>query len=401
MKILLANKFYYRRGGDCICMLNLEQLLKEQGHEVAVFAMDYPENLPTPWQRYFPKEITFKPGLGMIETLLRTFGKGQVKSKFQKMLDDFKPDVVHLHNIHTQLSPVLAELAHKRGIKVIWTIHDMKLLCPRYDCLRNGGPNICEDCFTDKRKVLHYTCMKNSKLASIVAYKEATVWNKERLSTATDIFICPSVFMAQKMSQGGFPTEKITVLPNFIDVDKCHIAHNIEKSDYYCYVGRLSREKGVSTLIKAASRLPYKLIVIGDGPMKHILEKEAQANVDFIGFKGWGEIKDIVSKARFTVASSECYENNPLSVIESLSLGTPVLGARIGGIPELIEEGTNGMTFESGNDEDLADTIEKIWQMKFDYKTIAENGKKKYSAKEFYTKYMALIDAMDANKQSR
>ena len=140
MKILLANKFYYRRGGDCIYMLNLEKLLKAHGHEVAVFAMDYPENLDTPWKKYFPKNMS------KLMAFTRPFGSHEVKSTFKKLLDDFKPDVVHLNNVHTQLSPVMAELAHQRGIKVVWTLHDYKLLCPRYDCLKNGN-TICETCF--------------------------------------------------------------------------------------------------------------------------------------------------------------------------------------------------------------------------------------------------------------
>lgn len=390
MRILLANKFYYRRGGDCIAMLNLEQLLKEQGHEVAVFAMDYPDNLPTPWQKYFPKEIKFIAGPGMFETMKRTFGIGQVRNNFMHLLNDFKPDVVHLHNIHTQLSPVLAELAHQRGIKVVWTMHDFKLLCPRYDCLRHGT-TICEDCFTDKHKVLEYKCMKGSRIASLVAYEEAIKWNKDRLMASTDIFICPSAFMGEKMLQGGFNADKIVVLPNFIDVEKCHIPGAISRAEYYCYVGRLSHEKGIATLIDAASRLPYRLIIVGDGPMRNDLESKAPDNVEFVGYKGWEEIKDIVAKAKFMVIPSEWYENNPLSVIESLSLGTPVLGAKIGGIPELIREDISGMTFESGNASDLAEKIKLMWTAPFDYKSIAEDAKRKYNAAAYYEKYMDLL----------
>lgn len=118
MKILLANKFYYRRGGDCVYMLNLEQLLKAHGHEVAVFAMDYPENLDTPWKKYFPKNMS------KLMAFTRPFGDTEVKSKFSQLLNDFKPDVVHLNNIHTQLSPLIAKLAHEYGAKVVWTLHD-------------------------------------------------------------------------------------------------------------------------------------------------------------------------------------------------------------------------------------------------------------------------------------
>ena len=242
MRILLANKFYYRRGGDCIYMLNLEQLLNAHGHETAVFAMQYPDNLPTPWSKYFPSEIRFSPGPGMVEAFLRPFGTREVKRKFNALLDDFKPDVVHLNNIHSQLSPIIAELAHKRGIKVVWTIHDLKLLCPRYDCMRNGKM-LCEECFVDKHKVLEYKCMKNSKVASFLAYREARKWNRQRLETCTDLFICPSRFMEGKMAKGGFDKHKLTTLCNFIDVDKCKKDSYTEKEDYCCFLGRISNEK--------------------------------------------------------------------------------------------------------------------------------------------------------------
>ena len=386
MRILLGNKFYYRRGGDCVCMLNTEQLLKERGHEVAVFAMDYPENLDTPWKKYFPQNMS------KLMAFTRPFGSREVLRKFNALLDDFRPDVVHLNNIHTQLSPVIAELAHRRGIRVVWTLHDYKLLCPRYDCLRDGR-EICERCFKgDKRPCLAYKCMKGSVLASWVGYREAVKWNRERLESCTDCFICPSRFMAEKMGQGGFSKEKLEVLCNFVDVEKCR-RDSYVKEDYYCFVGRLSHEKGVGTLIDAAASLPYKLKVIGDGPQAEKLQAKSRrlrANIEFVGFKEWEEIKELVGKARFTVVPSEWYENNPLSVIEALCLGTPVLGARIGGIPELIEEGVAGMTFDSGNADDLTNKIGRMFSTSFNYAAIAEKASSSFGADGYYHKLMDL-----------
>lgn len=387
MKILLANKFYYRRGGDCIYMLNLEQLLKAHGHEVAVFAMDYPENLDTPWKKYFPKNMS------KLMAFTRPFGSHEVKSTFKKLLDDFKPDVVHLNNVHTQLSPVMAELAHQRGIKVVWTLHDYKLLCPRYDCLKNGN-TICETCFNgDKKACLDNKCMKGSKLASFIGFKEAIVWNRERLEASTDVFICPSQFMADKMVQGGFSKSKMRTLCNFIDVEKCKYAptdgtdytDDVEllpkKEEYYCFIGRLSHEKGAKTLIEAANQLPYKLVIIGGGPLMDELKSVAHTNIEFVGFKQWNDIKQLVGKARFSVIPSEWYENNPLSVIEAQCLGTPVLGANIGGIPELTD-----YTFSSGNIADLKTKIEKMWNSEFDYQQIASDAQHRYDAETYYDK---------------
>ncbi|WP_455673044.1 glycosyltransferase [Phocaeicola sp.] len=388
MKILLANKFYYRRGGDCVCTINLEELLKAHGHEVAIFAMQHPDNLPTPWSKYFPSEIKFKPGPGMIEAFMRPFGTSEVKKKFNALLNDFKPDVVHLNNIHSQLSPIIAELAHQRGIKVIWTLHDYKLICPRYDCLRNGE-NICEECFTNKHKVLDYKCMKNSKIASYLSYKEAMKWTRERLEACTDLFICPSQFMADKMIQGGFNKNKIHTLCNFIDVAKCK-KENYNKGDYYCFIGRISHEKGVKTLIEAANQLPYKLVIIGGGPLEEEMKKLAHSNIKFAGFKQWNEIKEIVGKARFSVIPSEWYENNPLSVIEAQCLGTPVLGARIGGIPELIRGNVTGLCFKSKDENDLKNKIEVMYQAAFDYEKIAQKAQERYNAEAYYKQIIDL-----------
>lgn len=389
MKILLANKFYYRRGGDCIYMLNLEQLLKTHGHEVAVFAMDYPENLDTPWQKYFPKNMS------KWMAFTRPFGSHEVKSKFKRLLDDFQPDVVHLNNVHTQLSPVMAEVAHERGINVVWTLHDYKLLCPRYDCLKNGN-TICETCFKgDKKACLDNKCMKGSKLASFIGYKEAVVWNRERLEASTDVFICPSQFMADKMVQGGFAKSKMRTLCNFIDVEKCKFSHTDltdsillpKKEDYYCFIGRLSHEKGAKTLIEAANQLPYRLVVIGGGPLMDELKAIAHSNIEFVGFKQWDEIKQLVGKACFSVIPSEWYENNPLSVIEAQCLGTPVLGAKIGGIPELTE-----YTFSSGNIADLKSHIQKMWNTTFNYEKIASEAQTRYDAETYYDKLINLYE---------
>lgn len=372
-------------------MMDLEQLLLKKGHQVAVFAMDYPENIKSDWDGYFPAEVQFKLGPALFHTFARTLGFGDVKKQFARILDDFKPDIVHVHNIHTQLSPVIVEMAHKRGIRTVWTIHDLKLLCPRYDCLR-GGTTLCEECFSDKSKVLKYRCMKNSLPASILAYMEAKKWSVKRLSEITDVFLCPSQFMAQKMIKGGYPEEKITSMSNFIDISKCDGEVSTQRGDYYCYVGRLSHEKGVATLIKAAKTIPYRLVIVGDGPLREELEAQSNPNIEFVGYKQWPEIKQILGNARFAVQSSEVYENNPLSVIEALSLGTPVIGANIGGIPELIDTKVNGTIYESGNDSELATRIKEMWSREFDYTNIARSARHLYSSDHYYDRLMQIYN---------
>jgi len=391
MKILIVNKFYYPRGGDCICTIELEKLLKLNGHQVGIFSMQHPENLNSNYNKYFPSEAIFSISnkKGLKESILRPFGTQEVKRKFNALLDDFHPDVVHLNNIHTQLSPIIAEISHNKGIRVVWTLHDYKLLCPRYDCLRNDVQP-CEFCFTDKAQVLKNKCMKNSLLASIIAYGEALKWNKKKLENYTKSFICPSQFMKDKMIQGGFSSNNLHTICNFIDTEKT-TRENYEKKDYYCFIGRLSHEKGVETLLEAAKQLPYQLKIIGNGPLMDDLQQKATGkNIEFVGYQNWPEIKEIVGKARFSVIPSEWYENNPLSVIEALCLGTPVLGANIGGIPELIEEGKSGLLFESKNKENLKAKIKEMFELKVDYKQLAEDSQKRFSSENYYTKIMEL-----------
>lgn len=388
MKILLCNKFYYRRGGDCIYTMNLEQLLKSHGHEVAIFSQQYPLNEPSPWSKYWPSEFKMKPSLNMIDSLLRPFGHGSVSKYFKAILDDFQPDVVHLNNIHSQLSPILAEIAHKRGIRVIWTLHDTKLVCPCYTCMRDG--KWCEECFVDKHAVLRYNCMTGGKLGSFIVYHEAKKWRAERLLQFVDSFICPSQFMADTMTRGGYNADKLYVRSNFIAEDKVKVLDR-EKKDYYVFLGRLTSIKGINTLCEAAATLPYRLVVIGGGDAeKELRTKYAQSKqIIFKGQLNWDNIKPLVASAMFTVVPSEWSENNPFSIIESLALGTPVLGAKIGGIPELIET-TNGKTFTSGDVNDLVRGIEEMWQKTYDYQKIAEDALAKYGDNSYYNYLLTL-----------
>lgn len=395
MRILISNKFYYHRGGGDVYTLELEKLLRKNGHEVAVFSMQHPLNVPSKYSGYFPSEVDVnrKDFNNLFKFVIRPFGSLEVRKKFTALLKSFKPDIVHLNNIHSQLSPILAVIAKRHNIPVVWTLHDHKLLCPRYDCIRDQKP--CELCFTDKFNVVRYKCMKNSAMASVVAYAEALAWNTKVLGNSTDAFICPSSFLKENMKKGGFAAGKLRVISNFILDEKLEDFHS-EKGSYYCYVGRLSSEKGLVTLLEAASALPqFELRIIGTGPLEDELKaKYTGSNIKFEGFMKWTGLKDILGNSKFMVMPSECYENNPLSVIESLCLGTPVVGAKIGGIPELIDEGINGYSFISGNVEDLKEKISLMFNDSslFDYKAISGAAREKYNSVRYYREVMKVYE---------
>ena len=384
MRVLLVNKFYYPRGGDCVVVLNTEALLREHGVETQVFAMEYPQNLTAHYEQQFASRVDFSGSLGnKWKAMRRTLGKGDVRDRFEAVLDDFKPDVVHMHNIHSYLSPVVGELAHKRGIRVVWTLHDYKLLCPRYDCLLAGKP--CEKCFIGaKTNVLTHRCMKGSLPASVVAWLEAVKWNRRTLEKNTDLFICPSRFIADKMKSGGFAPVKFSVLNNFLDPVKLRqyqtMDPNANREDYYCFVGRLSAEKGIEDLLEVASRLPYPLKVAGTGTLEPAMRLKYAGckNIEFLGMLDAPEVARLMAGARLSVTPSQCYENNPLSVVESLCAGTPVAGSDIGGIPELIN-GENGVIFQPFDKESLATAITMSMARQWNHGKIASEALQRFS----------------------
>lgn len=394
-RVLIVNKFYYPRGGDCVCAINLEKLLRQKGHEVAVFAMQYDENIQSEYSEYFASNVEFAGGVGAkIKAAKRIFGFGSIKNEFVRILKDFKPDVVHLHNIHSYLSPVVAKIAKEFGAKVVWTLHDYKLLCPSYACLANGVP--CEKCYKDKKWILKNRCMKGSMVASALAYFEAKFWNKSKLEKYTDTFICPSAFMQSRMMLGEF--DKLNVLCNFVDPQKLELFKQqrvAERENYYIYVGRLSQEKGVETLVRAAKQLPYKLKIVGSGPLEKSLKEQSEGcqNIEFLGHQNAESVARLLSAARFSVASSECYENNPLSVIESLCAGTPVVGANIGGIPELIRE-NNGIIFESRNTELLKKALETAYTKDWQYDKIKDIAIEEFSPERYYDKVLKIYHSI-------
>jgi glycosyltransferase involved in cell wall biosynthesis len=195
------------------------------------------------------------------------------------------------------------------------------------------------------------------------------------------------------MTEAGFPSEKIEVLPNFMP-QKLNIVTS--KKDYLCYVGRISEEKGIDTLLKAASQLAYNFKIIGDGPLLNTYRTMfRQECIEYLGYLPPDKVYEIVKEARCIVAPSVWYENNPFSVIEALCLGTPVLGARIGGIPELIEEGANGFLFSPKNIQELKEKIDlsfNYFHDKYDFEKIAEQAQNKFDSESFYKKLLNIYD---------
>lgn len=394
-RVLIVNKFYYPRGGDCVVTLNLERLLNNNGHATAIYAMKYPENIGSQWQDYFASEVDFGgPLKEKLRAARRTLGMGDIKQSFNRILADFKPDVVHLNNIHSYLSPIIAEHAHRYGARVVWTLHDYKLICPSYSCLNQGLP--CEKCFSSRHHVLTDRCMKGSLAASVIAWLEALKWNRRRLEKAVDCFICPSAFIKSKMVQAGFSPSKLVTLCNFVDPVKLSELASLPADERvpgnYCYIGRLSPEKGVTELLEVAASLPdYHLYVAGDGPLYPMLREKhyRTVNIHFLGRIDAKAVSDLLAHSASSVIPSRCYENNPLGVIESLCAGTPVIGAAIGGIPELISN-DNGATYSWDNADEMRKAIVNVMSRRWDNRAIAQKSIELFSPENHYRHLMEI-----------
>jgi len=325
--------------------------------------MKHPKNLPSPYDRYFVSQVNFwnNPSLQeKIRAAGRVLYSVEARRRIRELIEDVKPDIAHIHLIYHQISPAILPIIKEYGIPIVQTLHDYKPICPTYSLVSKG--RVCERC---RGKFFYHAtlqrCNRGSLPASVLNSIEMYLHHMLRWYDLPDVYITPSDFMRRKMIELGMPPEKFVHIPNFVDPQK-H-PYSTDFGDYFVYVGRLVPIKGIRTLLLAMKQVDEaRLLIIGDGPQREELEEfttySRLENVEFLGYQSTEILLGLMSRARFSVLPSECYENCPMSVLESMAMGKPVIGARIGGIPELISHSEDGMLFESGNVDDLADKID-------------------------------------------
>lgn len=376
MKILLVNKFFYLKGGNERVFLEEADLLKRNGHQVVFFSMFDKRNLSCPQSKYFINHIDYEtPVKNIKQKILKMLYSFEAKEKIEELLNDYQIDIAHLHNIYHQISPSILDVFVKYKIPTVMTLHDYKLVCPSYSMLAHGKP--CEKCRNGKYFwCLLKKCTKGSYVKSLLNVVEMYLHHEIiHIYDKIDVFISPSIFLKRKLKEMGFKKE-IVHLPNFVNA-KDYLPKYSFNEKIICYFGRLSEEKGLFTLLNAVKGIDIKLKIIGDGPIRKDLEervrKENLENVSFLGYKSGDELKEEVRNSMAVVLPSESYENNPTAVLEAFALGKPLIGGRLGGIPELVKDGKTGLTFEPGNSDDLRSKIESLLK---NPKQIAEMGKK-------------------------
>jgi len=358
MKILLVNKFFFLNGGSEACMFDGARLLKERGHGVAFLSMAHPRNIVTDDPAYFVSHVDFNELRGPVtkaRAAARMLWSREAKALMEEVIRKERPDIALLHNVYHQLSPSILSPLERHRVPALMVLHDYKMVCPVYTLFSGGRP--CELCSNRRfSRCVSKRCSRGSFTGSLMAATEMTlhhrVFDAYRAVTA---FISPSRFLADKLPQMGF-SRPVHHIPNFIDARNLRPQPAGEERSVL-YFGRLTREKGLRTLLEAVDGLPGTCHVIGDGPsaceLRRMASERHLENVVFTGHLPFDELANRVRRARAVVLPSEWYENAPRSVLEAFALGKPVIGARRGGIPELIEDGVTGWTFEAGDAADL------------------------------------------------
>lgn len=393
MKILLVNKFHYLKGGSEKYYFELAEMLKEHGHEVAFFSMKNEKNIKTGDKEYFVEKIDLNTG-SKLKALDVIYSKAN-KKLMEKALNEFKPDIVHINNFQRQLSASIIKPIKKRNIPIVFTAHDLQAVCPNSAMLRNG--KICEECKNGKyNNCIKYKCTKNSSLKSILSVLEAKYYEKHKVYEQFDYIITPSNFVGSKIKAEKPSIRKVKTMYNFIDIDNSE-DDKMQNDGYALYSGRISEEKGIINLVEAFRKIDNgKLYIAGDGPEKQKIEEMIRKNnlegkIKLLGYLNKEEMREALIKSRFLVLPSIWYENCPFSIIEALSVGKPVVGSNIGGIPELLENGKNGYLYKYDDINELEHVIRKMFETE-EYLTLShnakENAKIKFSKENYYKELM-------------
>lgn len=332
-------------------MFQERNFLLKSGFDVIDFAMQDSRNLPSAYAEYFVANQAYKSSrmsLGdRIGSALKLTHSPEAVRKIGQLIDNAQPDILHCHNIYHQLTPSIIGAAKRRGIPVVLTLHDYKPVCPVYTRLRNG--QVCSDCLNGQfSNLVKHRCADGSLGKSLLLYAEASLQRLMQSYEKVDTFIAPSEFMRASIVQHRIPTDRVEVIYNGIDCNAVKVSQ--QDDGYVLFLGRLSPEKGIDTLLAAhaeiANRVP--LVVAGTGPMESDM-RARYPQARFLGHISGGELESHLRRASLVVIPSEWYENCPMSVLEAMAHGKPVIASNMGGIPELVAHEQTGLLFDPGD----------------------------------------------------
>ena len=398
MKILQVNKFFDLQGGADVYVHELGKRQAEAGHEVHYFSTKSERNLPSADEKYFVTRYDLRKNYGPF-TKLKIAGKFlwnfEAAKAFGRELDDLKPDVIHLHNLYHHLSSSVLREIRKRKIPCVQTLHDYKLIAPNYPMFDHG--EICERSKGGKYwSVVKHRCLSDSRIYNALAAIEMYFTKSTQAYEKTaQLFLCPSKFLMAKMIDWGEPKSKFRLAPNPTDLPDDHAAFG---GGFLLYSGRLSEEKGLESFIRAAATIPELPIKIaGKGPddekLRALVKQLGAHHIEFLGFTAPSEVLKLRKRAEAEFLPSIWYENASLSVLQAMGLGLPVLTTRIGGNPELVEDGVNGFLAIPNDVEDWKRTLRRFLATTPEIrKKMGEAGRDKVRKRHLWSDHLKLLE---------
>lgn len=357
-RLLAINNYFYRRGGAEAVFLDQMKMFSEIGWDVVPFAMRHPDNDDSPYAEHFVSEIEYgreSSALTKIAQAGKIIYSFEARRNLKALIERAPPAVAHAHNVYHHISPSVFDTLRGAGVPTVMTTHDLKLACPAYKMLSPDG--ICERCKGGRvHNVVANRCIKGSLALSGLVFLETLTHRALGLyRDKVDRLVAPSRFYREKLGEWGWDKDRIAYVPNFVDA--AGMRSDWEEGDHFVFAGRLGHEKGLSTLVRAAALSGERVVIAGTGPEEAALKRLVEdlgAPVEFRGYVSGEPLVRLIGESKALVLPSEWYENAPMSVLEAYGLGTPVIGAAIGGIPELVREGETGLLARSGDPEDLA-----------------------------------------------
>jgi len=386
MKIVIVHNTYQQPGGEDVAVAAESSLLERRGHTVIRYSRSNEEMAVMSAPRR----------LLMVKDMIHS---EKSKREMLDLLRDERPDLVHVHNTFMMVSPSVFEACREAGIPVVQTLHNYRLLCPGWSLCREG--KVCEECIESGlwRGVWH-GCYRDSRLMTAAVALMLQV-HRMRGTWSHDVggYVALTNFARDKFIEGGLPAARIGVKPNFLESDP---GKRSSSGGFALFVGRLSAEKGAEVLLEAWQKLKgtIPLVIMGDGPLRETLESEAAArnlsNITFAGWRSRGEILSAMKSASLLITPSLWYEGFPMTVVEAFACGIPVICSRLGGLPEIVEDGSTGLHFNPGDAEDLAGKLDLLWtqpsQLAAMGRAAREEYKRNYTAERNYELMMQIYE---------
>lgn len=366
MKILIAHNHYgdYAIGGEAAVMHAEVELLRSYGHNVLVYERTN-------------SELNKQSLIGKINTALNYTWSKNSYNEIRKVLENFKPDVFHVHNYKWLFTPSIFAAAKDLGIPTVHTLHNYWMAAPCASLMKYG--KVCELCLekNNPKYILKYKCRKEGSLmSSLLNYHYfKAIKKRKKLSDIIDVYISLTNFAKKKYVQAGIPSEKIFVKPNFLNDPFKKVV--IKNNGYALFVGRVSFEKGVSFLVDSWKDIDFPLKIVGDGPEKNNLNTENK-NIEFLGWKNQKEVYELLSKSSFFIFPSLWYEGFPISLLEAMAMGKPIIASNLGARNEMIQNEKTGLLYDVNSKKDFTDKCNWIITNKEEAEQIGKNARKRY-----------------------